>query len=241
MARAEIKEAIDWAMAPYADATSATQALRSHASQAPENGYGTGSVRILSAACDRFYKVGFHGTSTRDIATAAGMSATAIYAHYSSKQSMLAKLCILGTASALESLQRGADADLPPTQRLRSAVYSFARWHGENYIIGRVAQWDLAALEPSSFEVVASLRRDIDKELRRTLTEGIEAGEFSIPDLTGTSLAILSLCIDIVRWFPSRRIRAPEEIASTYAALVESMVLPSSALEQAPRSASRRS
>lgn len=236
MARAEITEAIEWAAAPYADATSATEALRSRASQVPEDGYGTGPLRILSAACDRFYKVGFHGTSTRDIATAAGMSATALYAHYPSKQAMLAKLCILGTASALEALRKGGDPALPPVQRLRSAVYSFACWHANNYIIGRVAQWDLSALEPSSFEVVASLRRDIDRELRATLTEGVTTREFAIHDLTGTTLAILSLCIDIVRWFPSRRIRVAEDIASTYVGLVESMVLSGAAREQTPRS-----
>ena len=62
--------------------------------------------------------------------------------------------------------------------------------------------------------------------MRSILVEGIEAGEFVVPDLTGTTLAILSLCIDIVRWYPSRAIHSPEEIAATYVALVEAMVLP---------------
>ncbi len=93
-------------------------------------------------------------------------------------------------------------------------------------MLARVAQWNLAALEPKSFQVVASLRRETNLVMRSILVEGIEVGEFVVPDLRATTLAILSLCIDIVRWYPSRRIHVPEELASTYVALVEAMVVP---------------
>ncbi len=93
-------------------------------------------------------------------------------------------------------------------------------------MLARVAQWDIAALEPKSFQVVASLRRETDLLMRSILIEGIEAGEFVVPDLAATTLAILSLCIDIGRWYPSRAINAPEGLAATYVALVEAMVVP---------------
>jgi len=225
MEQIEITAIIRRAIAPYADMTTAHLASGMHASQPLEVGQGKGPVRILVAACDQFFRVGYHGTSTRDIAVAAGMSATALYAHYPSKEAMLFKLCILGTGSALETLRKAANPAFPPAQRLRSAVYAFAYWHAENHALARVAQWDLAALQPESFQVVAALRREIDQAMRLILVEGVEAGAFIVPNLTGATLAILSLCIDIVRWYPSRRINAPEEIASTYVALVEAMVV----------------
>jgi AcrR family transcriptional regulator len=197
-----------------------------HPAHPAENGRSKGPGRILLAARDEFFRVGYHGTSTRDIAAAAGMSATAMYAHYPSKESMLFRLCVLGSGSALETLRKAAESASSPAQRLRSAVYAFAHWHAENHVLGRVAQWDIAALEPSSFQVVASLRRETDLVMRTILVEGIEAGEFVVPDLAGTTLAILSLCIDIVRWYPSRAIHLPEQIAATYVALVEAMVVP---------------
>lgn len=226
MGQVEIAEAIGRAIAPYPDVTSASQALAMGSPRQTDASRGKGPLRILVAACDQFYRVGFHGASTRDIASAAGMSATALYAHYPSKEAMLFKLCILGTGSALETLRKAANPALAPAQRLRSAVYAFAYWHAENHVLARVAQWDLAALEPESFEVIASLRRDIDLVIRSTLIAGVEAGEFVVPNLAGATLAILSLCIDIVRWYPSRRAHVPEELASTYVALVEAMVLP---------------
>lgn len=226
MEQAEITEAIRRAISPQADVTTGRPATGTRSSQPLELGRSKGPVRILVAACGEFFRVGYHGTSTRDIAAAAGMSATAAYAHYASKESMLFKLCILGSGSALETLRKAANPSYPPGQRLRSAVYAFAYWHAENHALARVAQWDLAALEPDNFQAVASLRRETDQVLRSILVEGAETGEFVVPDLTGATLAILSLCIDIVRWYPSRRIHVPEEIASTYVALVEAMVAP---------------
>ena len=227
MEQVEITETIRAAIAPFEDATSAYLSSGMHPSQPrPDSGWGKGPGRILLAARDAFFRVGYHGTSTRDIATAAGMSPTAMYAHYPSKESMLFKLCLLGSGTALEVLRKAANPVLPPAQRLRSAVYAFAHWHAENHVLGRVAQWDIAALEPKSFQVVASLRRETDLVMRSILVEGVEAGEFVVPDLAATTLAILSLCIDIVRWYPSRTINAPEGLASTYVALVEAMVVP---------------
>jgi len=226
MKEAEHAEAVRRVIAPYPDVLTAHLESGMHASRPLAAGRGKGPGRILIAACNEFHRVGYHGASTRDIAAAAGMSATALYAHYPSKESMLFKLCVLGTGSALETLREAAKPAYPPSQRLRSAVYAFAEWHAESHVLARVAQWNLAALEPESFEVVAWLRREIDQELRAILVEGCAAGVFVVPNLTSATLAILSLCIDICRWYPSRRIHAPEEIAADYVALVAGMVIP---------------
>ena len=226
MQEADHAEAVRRVIAPYPDVLTAHLESGMHASRPLAAGRGKGPGRILMAACNEFHRVGYHGASTRDIAAAAGMSATALYAHYPSKESMLFKLCVLGTGSALETLRNAAKPAYPPSQRLRSAVYAFAEWHAESHVLARVAQWNLAALEPESFEVVAWLRREIDQEVRSILVEGCQAGVFVVPNLTSATLAILSLCIDICRWYPSRRIHAPEEIASNYVALVAAMVIP---------------
>jgi AcrR family transcriptional regulator len=226
MEPAEIAEIIRQAVAPHSDVTTAYLASGVHSSHPLDAGRGKGFARILVAACGEFFRLGYHGASTREIAAAAGMSATALYAHYPSKESMLFKLCIFGSGSALETLRKVANPDYPAAQRLRSAVYAFAYWHAENHVLARVAQRDIAALKPDSFQVIASLRRETEHLMRSILVEGVERGELVVPHLAGTTLAILSLCIDIARWYPSRRIHIPDEIASTYVALVEAMVAP---------------
>lgn len=226
MEQDEIAVRIRDAIAPHADATTAYVASGMHPDHPFGDGKGKGPGRILLAARDEFFRVGYHGASTRDIAAAAGMSATAMYAHYHSKEAMLFRLCVLGSAAALEALRKASSAEVRPVQRLRSAVYAFAYWHAQNHVLARVAQWNIAALEPASFQVVASLRRATDLLMRSILLEGVAAGELLVPDLGATTLAILSLCIDIGRWYPSRSINTPEGIATPYVALVEAMVAP---------------
>ena len=112
--QAEIAEAIRKAIALHADMTAAFLASGMHPSHSVEAAWDKGPGRILVAARDEFFRVGYHGTSTRDVAAAAGMSATAMYAHYPSKESMLFKLCLLGSGSALDVLRKAADPGVRP-------------------------------------------------------------------------------------------------------------------------------
>lgn len=222
----EIEAAMRQAIAPYEDATSAFLASGlSTREPPPDDGWGKGPERILLAARDEFFRLGYHGTSTRQIATTAGMSPTAMYAHYPSKESMLFNLCVLGHGCALEVLREAADPELLPTRRLRRAVYAFAYWHAENHVLTRVVQWNIAALAPGNFQLIASLRQQTDQLMRSILIEGAQSGDFLVPDIATTTLAILSLCIDLGRWYPSRTINVPHSLASTYVSLVETMLV----------------
>lgn len=50
------------------------------------------------------------------------------------------------------------------------------------------------------------------------------AGEFDVPDVHGTTVAVLSLCIDVSRWFTTQGRRTPDEVGALYADLVLRMV-----------------
>lgn len=60
--------------------------------------------------------------------------------------------------------------------------------------------------------------------MRRMLAEGVASGEFDVPDVPGTTLAVLSLCIDVARWFSADGRRTPDEVGALYADLVLRMV-----------------
>ena len=59
---------------------------------------------------------------------------------------------------------------------------------------------------------------------RGIIEDGVEAGEFDVPDVPGTTLAVLSLCIDVARWFNVNGSRTPDEVGALYADLVLRMV-----------------
>ncbi|WNV83865.1 TetR/AcrR family transcriptional regulator [Umezawaea sp. Da 62-37] len=178
--------------------------------------------RMLIAAAQAFADKGYHATTTRDIAARAGMSPAAVYIHYRSKEDLLFQISKIGHERSLEVLTAVQDPD--PVDRLAKTVTSFARWHAEFRTTARVVQYELGALSPEHHAVVAELRRKIETHVRTLVEAGVGTGAFTVPDLKGTALAVLSLCIDIARWYHPDGTRTPEQIGTLYADLVLRML-----------------
>ncbi|WP_455358099.1 TetR/AcrR family transcriptional regulator [Streptomyces sp. SYSU K21746] len=180
--------------------------------------------RLLVAAVEAFAERGYHATTTRDIAGRAGMSPAALYIHYKTKEELLHRISRIGHDKALEILESAADGEGTPTERLDHAVRSFVRWHAGRHMTARVVQYELDALGPEHRTEIVALRRRSDAAVRRILNEGVQAGEFEVPDVPGTTVAVLSLCIDVARWFNVEGRRTPDEVGALYADLVFRMV-----------------
>lgn len=179
--------------------------------------------RLLTGAIDAFAERGFQATTTRDIASRAGMSPAALYVHYPSKERLLFEISLYGHRAALEILTAANTAD-SPADRLRAMVSAFTAWHAEHHTIARVVQYELAALSPEHFAEVATIRRAISALIEKVLTDGVSDGTFAVPDLPGTTLAVLSLSIDVARWYDPTRRPSPESLGTTYADLALRMV-----------------
>ncbi|MEW2294114.1 TetR/AcrR family transcriptional regulator [Streptomyces sp. NPDC006743] len=180
--------------------------------------------RLLVAAVEAFAERGYHATTTRDIAGRAGMSPAALYIHYKTKEELLHRISRIGHEKALEILRTAARREGSATERLADAVSSFVRWHARGRTTARVVQYELDSLGPDARAEIVALRRLVDAEVRAVIEEGVAAGEFDVPDVRGTTLAVLSLCIDVARWFNVEGPRTPEEVGALYADLVLRMV-----------------
>ncbi|GEK02478.1 TetR/AcrR family transcriptional regulator [Streptomyces sp. NPDC004009] len=180
--------------------------------------------RLLVAAVEAFAERGYHATTTRDIASRAGMSPAALYIHYKTKEELLHRISRIGHDKALDILRTAARREGSATERLADAVSSFVRWHAGRRTTARVVQYELDALGPAARAEIVALRRQVDAEVRGIIDEGVASGEFRVPDVQGTTLAVLSLCIDVARWFNVAGPRTPEEVGALYADLVLRMV-----------------
>ncbi|MFI0258020.1 TetR/AcrR family transcriptional regulator [Streptomyces sp. NPDC017056] len=180
--------------------------------------------RLVCAAVQAFAERGYHATTTRDIAGRAGMSPAALYIHYKTKEELLYRISGVGHEKALRIMEAAAGAGGSATKRLGAAVRTFARWHARHHTTARVIQYELQALSEEHYAVVADLRRRTDRALRGIIGDGAEAGEFTVGDVPGTTLAVLSLCVDVARWFSAEGARTPEEVGDLYADLVLRMV-----------------
>ncbi|MFI1469817.1 TetR/AcrR family transcriptional regulator [Streptomyces wuyuanensis] len=180
--------------------------------------------KLLVAAVEAFAERGYHATTTRDIAGRAGMSPAALYIHYKTKEELLHRISRIGHDKALEVLSAASGRGGSPGERLAEAVRSFVRWHAGRHDTARVVQYEIDALSEEHRAEIVELRRRSDAVVRGILRDGVESGEFDVPDVPGTTLAVLSLCIDVARWFNVRGRRSPEEVGELYADLVLRMV-----------------
>lgn len=180
--------------------------------------------RLLVAAVEAFAERGYHATTTRDIAGRAGMSPAALYIHYKTKEELLHRISRIGHDKALDILRTAARGEGTAAERLADGVSSFVRWHAGRRTTARVVQYELDALGPDARAEIVALRRQVDAEVRGIIEDGVATGEFDVPDVQGTTLAVLSLCIDVARWFNVDGPRTPEQVGELYAGLVLRMV-----------------
>lgn len=157
--------------------------------------------RLMAAAVESFATRGYHATTTRDIANAAGMSPAALYVHFPSKAAVLSAISHSGHAQALEMIQGVVSATPDPVEAISLIVQRFVAWHANRHRVARVVQYELQALPEADYRVVADLRRRTEQLVRDVITEGVRAGRFSVTDVRVAARAVLSLGVDVARWY----------------------------------------
>jgi len=179
--------------------------------------------RLLDAAVESFAVKGFTGTTTRDIAARAGMSPAAVYVHHASKEDLLFAVSLAGHKDALKVIEEAYARSDDPVERIHNMVYDFTNWHGAHSRVGRIVQYEFHFLAPEHRQVIAALRKAIEECMRNALEAGIAAKVLQIDDIPGTALALLSLGIDVVRWFEPGGSRNAKDLAELYADLAVRM------------------
>jgi AcrR family transcriptional regulator len=174
-------------------------------------------ARLLRAAVEAFAAKGFHGTTTRDIAAAAGMSPAALYVHHRSKEELLHQISRAGHRATLDLVLEAIASSPDPVEQLRRLMHEFAAHHAAGHTAARVVNYELAALSPEHLEEIMALRHRIDAEVQGLVEAGVAAGAFEVATPRIASAALLSLGIDIARWYDDRAGWTPELVAEEYA------------------------
>lgn len=180
--------------------------------------------RLLRAALVSFARRGFYATTTREISADAGLSPAAVYVHFSSKTELLYELSKIGHEAVLETVEREVKGGSDPQGRMRNLVSAYSRWHAEHHTLARVVEYERGALTPEWSKEIADLRLRFDAMVDRHLRAGVRARQFEVDDLKGTRRAILSLCVDVTRWYGPDERRTPTAIGDLYADLVLKML-----------------
>jgi AcrR family transcriptional regulator len=173
--------------------------------------------RLLTAALNAFAERGYHGTTTRDIAKKARMSPAAIYTHYSSKAEMLFQISRSTHMAMIQEMRAQFARSAGPVERVHNLVNSWVAFHARMHTACRVANYELGALEPKRRGLILEMRSTGQAVMREAIRLGMVSGDFHVADLEVATILLLSLGIDVARWFvPGNRL-SPAEIAQQYA------------------------
>jgi AcrR family transcriptional regulator len=176
------------------------------------------------ASLAAFAELGYHGTTTREIARRAEMSPAAIYLHHESKQALLYKLMVKTHHEILRRVEAAAATDGTPTERMRRLIKVHVDWHAADAVAARVANNELHCLSREQRGEVRKIRIQVEAVLQGVLDDGIRSGEFQVNRPDSTLVAILSLGMDVSRWWRGGDKISASELADLYSDLVLRMI-----------------
>jgi AcrR family transcriptional regulator len=175
-------------------------------------------TRLMEAAVTTFAAKGFHGATTRDIARAAGISPTAMYVHMDSKEELLYLISREGHEEALRVVRAAVASSADLVEQLRTVVHDFAIHHARSHETSRIVNYELSALNKDHLAEIQDLRREIVLEFRSLIDRGADAGVFVTSNRRMAANALMSIGVDISRWYRDDGI-LPDEVADAYAEL----------------------
>jgi AcrR family transcriptional regulator len=180
--------------------------------------------RLLGAALESFAELGYEATTTRNIAARASMSNAAIYTHYRSKQELLFEISFAVHRRMLEELHAVMHHESPPRKRLDAIVRLLVQQSVRRRVASRLASRELRSLDPEQRRMVLDIRRQTEQVIRDVLTEGLLAGQIDVDDVDLTTVAILSMTVDVARWYSPATRWSADHLAEHYAELIDRMV-----------------
>jgi AcrR family transcriptional regulator len=179
---------------------------------------------LLTSAVRCFASNGYHATTTRDIAEGVGLSPAALYVHFPSKELVLFEIIRTGHERVLDHVRDPSVLAVEDSaERLHAIIYRYASWHARHHVAARVCQMELAGLTAEHYDEVLELRHETNAFFRDAVARGVADGSFGKVDVERVTRAMLSLCIDLVRWYRLDGPDSPEQLGGFYADLALKM------------------
>ncbi|GAA4661444.1 TetR/AcrR family transcriptional regulator [Amycolatopsis dongchuanensis] len=177
--------------------------------------------RILEEASRLFYERGYAATSIRDIADAVDISSSTMYHHFANKQDVLHAIVsrfMTDFVDATVPVLR--DPALSPTERIRRAVCLHIEISDDRrpeLLVGNPIRY---ALNPKQKEQGIKLQSAYHDAVRDTIEEGCRSGEFSVRDVSITTMAVLDMLNGVREWFAPSGPLTRSELIDRYVEIV---------------------
>lgn len=177
-----------------------------------------GSGRVLEAALKLFAERGYAATSVRDVAAAAGVKPATIYAHYPSKEHILAELCRVGHEEQYRSVRTAVLASGgAPRDQIVAYVRAHVGFHTTYPMLAVVSNSELHVLGEELGAATFVLRRQSEELMQDIVKRGIDGGAFHVADPWLAVAAIGGMGLRVAYWFSPAYKLSAKQVADGYA------------------------
>jgi AcrR family transcriptional regulator len=184
----------------------------------PRNADPNASIRvdILKSAAKAFRKLGYHGATVEEIASALHMKKGNLYYYFRNKEEILFA-CHQYSLDRLTQLFEEVQATpASPDQKLRRLIVAFVHTILDE-LHGTALFLDLEALSPAHLKAVIVRRDRFEHGVRQIVQEGIATGLFAPGDAKLLAFALFGAVNWIPRWFSPNGPATSQEIADRFA------------------------
>jgi AcrR family transcriptional regulator len=175
---------------------------------------------IDEAALELFARLGYHATSMRAIAAAAGVQPASLYHWYPSKEAILFGMQEAFMDGLTEEVRAAMERQDGPAHRLAAAVRAHVVYHGRHRRAAFVTDTEIRALEPAAQARLIARRDAYEEVFEQPIREGSERGELRCAQPKVATYAILLQCTGVALWFDDRGALSLDEVADVHVELV---------------------
>ncbi|SCX72536.1 TetR/AcrR family transcriptional regulator [Variovorax sp. EL159] len=173
---------------------------------------------ILDAASLLFIEKGFGGTNFNDIADAVGVTRTALYYYFPSKETILEALTEDITEKAGKLAQTVSRRDqMPADEALRQLILRHAGLILSHPVQFRVVERSESDLPELRRAAAQNARRAVLDHFVAVIQRGIQSGLFRHTDAHVAAFSIIGMCNWCAWWFDDRGAMSADAVAASLA------------------------
>lgn len=179
-----------------------------------------GKDAIVAVATIRFQRLGYHGTSMRDLARDCEITVASIYHHFASKQEILQDIILRALNDLISETTAAVEAaDDSPREQLAALVNAWILFHTTRQAEAFVGSTELRSLDPQGREVIVALRDRQEAIFRDVIERGHALGTFQTAFPREATRAIVNMGYSVASWYDPRGELSPQALADRYATL----------------------
>lgn len=180
--------------------------------------------RILAAAEDLFFRLGFRGATLDMICAELGVTKPYVYYYFRDKQHIFETLAWRASFACLTAFRFPPEDTRPAHLRLAEGLHRFMQANIENFRSGTFAYREPSAFRAEFNDELRALANGFYDDLRALLDAGRNEGRLNFDDTTLTAFAIGSIAGFLYTWYRPEGRLPPEAMVAKMTAMLYKLV-----------------